>query len=244
MLHYGRCGSSVLCDLIGQHPSIYWDAEVFSNMFRKRLWETYFIQDPILLLRTRMLRAGWRYYGFETKCHPAYNLRETILNLSPSSYIHVLKELNYQYFIVLKRKNYLRQQLSEQICGVTGPAGWHQSVKQKPNLHQVALNVQCVGFGCKRVPLLASFEERDRVYSEFEHLLAGDRTLWLTYEEDIFSDPRLGYQRVCEFLGILPREVKVKRGRTNPFPLPDLIQNFAEVENCLRSTRYEWMLYD
>lgn len=243
MLHYGRCGSSVLCDLLEQHPDIFWDAEVFERMFRKQLREARFIQDPILLLRVRMALARNRYYGFETKCHPAYHLCPPILNTSSSSYIETLKQLGYGHFVVLKRQNYLRQQVSEEVGRQSGHV-WHQPAGAAASVRQITIDVNCVRFGGYRVCLLESFKERDQGYGELSSLLASDRALWLTYEEHILHDPTKGYQQVCDFIGVEPHAVTIKRSRTNPFPLKDILQNFAEVEACLRDTDYEWMLYD
>ncbi|MBE9062855.1 hypothetical protein [cf. Phormidesmis sp. LEGE 11477] len=242
MLHYGRCGSSVLCDLLGQHPDIFWDAEVFERMFRKQLREARFIRDPMLLLRLRMALAGKRYYGFETKCHPAYHLSAPVLNTSSSSYIASLKQMGYGYFIILKRQNYLRQQVSEEVGRQKGGV-WHQPAGAAALLQQVTIDIDCVRFGGYRVALLDSFIERDRRYAELASLLTAERTLWLTYEDHILPDPVKGYQQACEFVGITPREVTIECSRTNPFPLKDIIQNFAEVEAHLQNTDYEWMLH-
>lgn len=243
MLHYGRCGSSVLCDLLGQHSDIFWDAEVFERMFRKQLREARFIRDPMLLLRLRMALAGNRYYGFETKCHSAYHLSAPVLNTSSASYIASLKQMGYGYFIILKRQNYLRQQVSEEVGRQKGGV-WHQPTGATASLQQITIDVDCVRFGGYCVGLLDSFVERDRGYADLASLLAADRTLWLTYEDDILHDPVKGYRQTCEFIEITPREVTIERSRTNPFPLNDIIQNFGEVEAYLQNTNYEWMLYN
>ncbi|MEM8505227.1 MAG: hypothetical protein AAF716_18985 [Cyanobacteria bacterium P01_D01_bin.1] len=243
MLHYGRCGSSVLCDLLRQHPRIFWDGEVFTRMFRKQIQGARFVHDPMLLLRLRMAFAAKRYYGFETKCHPAYDLSPPVLNTSISSYIASLKQMGYGDFIVLKRQNYLRQQISEEVGRQKG-AVWHQPAGATASLHQITIDINCVRLGGYRVSLLEGFAERDHGYANIASSLATDRTLWLTYEDHILHDPVEGYQKSCEFLEVSPREVAIKRGRTNPFPLRDMIQNFAEVEAHLQDTDYEWMLYD
>ncbi|NEQ34055.1 MAG: hypothetical protein F6K04_24205 [Leptolyngbya sp. SIO4C5] len=87
MLHYGRCGSTVLGDLLGQHPDIFWDSEVFERLYTQQLWESRWLKEPLSLLRLRVGLA-WltrrQCYGFETKCHPAYHLRKAILNTVPA----------------------------------------------------------------------------------------------------------------------------------------------------------------
>ena len=243
MLHHGRCGSSVLCDLLRQHPDIFWDGEVFTRMFRKQVPGARFIRDPMLLLRLRMALAGKRYYGFETKCHPAYDLSPPVLNTSIPSYIASLKQMGYSDFIILKRQNYLRQHISEEVSRQKGRI-WHQPVGATASLHQITVDVNCVRLGGYRIALLDSFAERNRGYADLAPLLTSDRTLWLTYEDHILHDPVKGYRQACEFLEVTPREVTIERSRMNPFPVKDMIQNFAEVEAHLRDTDYEWMLYD
>lgn len=242
MLHYGRCGSTVLGDLLNQHPEILWDSEIFDKMLRNKLFKDYWRSDPIRLLRIRMLLAGNQHYGFETKCHPLYDLRKSILNMSVTHYLETLKQLGYRNFIVLKRRNYLRQQVSIEVAWQNNQA-WHQPAQAKATLKSIRLDVDKVWFGNQK-PLLESFEERDQGYAELESLLARDRTLHLTYEDHILPDPVAGYRQVCEFIEVQPCEVTIKRSRTNPFSLKDIIQNFSEIEAHLQNTNYEWMLYD
>ena len=62
--------------------------------------------------------------------------------------------------------------------------------------------------------------------------------------DDIQNDPRLGYRRICDFLGIQPQRVSVSYVRTSPFPINALLRNHHMVAKALRDTPYEWMLHD
>lgn len=75
-----------------------------------------------------------------------------------------------------------------------------------------------------------------------ERSLGGRNVLRLTYEEDVERDPRVGYRRICSFLEIKPHDVPVRLGRTNPFTLGELIENFDEVRQALDGSQYGWML--
>ena len=66
----------------------------------------------------------------------------------------------------------------------------------------------------------------------------------MAYEDEISDDPRVAHRKVCEFLGLQPAPVEIRFGKTNPFPLCELIRNFAEVESALRGTCFEWMLHE
>jgi hypothetical protein len=243
MLHYGRCGSSVLADLIGRHPRVYWDEEVFRRMLRKTCLEARFIGDPFRLLRVRMMRAAGRCYGFETKCHEAYDLGAPMLNMSIERLLDILiEEMGYRRFIVLKRRNYLRQQISVEVGRQV--KRWHHPAGASPRLHPITLDLDRVGFGWEDLPLLDSFAERDRGYDRIARRLDGQRVLRLTFEDDVLPDPLRGYRRVCDFLDLVPGRPEVQRARTNPFALRELLNNYDEVAAALRSTSYAWMLED
>jgi hypothetical protein len=68
------------------------------------------------------------------------------------------------------------------------------------------------------------------------------RRLTLTYEDDIESDPMIGYRKMCDFLNIVPEPMTVRFKKRNPFPLERIILNFEDVEAALRGSRFEWML--
>src|SRR5688572_28775150 len=69
MLHAGRCGSSVLADLLNQHPDIRWGGEPFENMLpayyrmnaKKRAYH---------VIKNSMYAGDIRYYGFDSKYLP------------------------------------------------------------------------------------------------------------------------------------------------------------------------------
>ena len=74
--------------------------------------------------------------------------------------------------------------------------------------------------------------------------LAGRRVLTLEYEDDILGNPRVAYEKTCEFLGIRPDGFAPDLAGINPFGVADMIENFQESEKCLSGTRFAWMLYD
>ena len=78
--------------------------------------------------------------------------------------------------------------------------------------------------------------------ADARRLLTGREILDLTYEDDIADDPHRAYRRICDFLGVTPEPVEVRYGRTTPFPLSGVIENFDEVKAALASTEFEWML--
>ena len=67
----------------------------------------------------------------------------------------------------------------------------------------------------------------------------------MIYEDDILNaGPIVAYEKVCSFLWLSPSKVQVKIGRTNPFPLEEIIENYEDIVKTLSTTKYSWMLSD
>ena len=242
MFHVGRSGSTVFADLLGQHPGIFWDAEIYEGIFQE--WEQSGIEigtselsvvDPVEYVRQRMRLAGSKFYGFEVKF---FHLR--ILNTELADYVKSLPDLGFTHYIVLERKNYLRKIVSSVIAHQI--SRWHQADRESA-VSSIVLDVDNVQIDRDAKPLMAYLQDYSEKFRALERLLDGQRVLRLTYEDDVSGDPLVGYQRACNFLGIDPHEVSVRLGKTNPFKLTEIIANLDQVEQTLSGTRYEWMLY-
>ncbi|MGF1497365.1 MAG: hypothetical protein ACFB8W_11140 [Elainellaceae cyanobacterium] len=239
MYHISRCGSTVLGNLLNQHPQVYWDGEV---LFKKREFDrhTYPRFNARAYLERQMVIAGNRFYGFEMKIHPNQLLPVVHTNLP--SFVQLLLDMGISHHICLKRQNYLRVILSKEIAKRTRQ--WHIQ-KDSPRPTSIYLDTSSIPFGFtgQPQPLLDCLEKMDQAYRELDASLAGHPVLSLTYEDDIAKNPKDAYERCCQFIGIEPAEVDVAIRRTNPFALADLIENFAEVERLLAPTPYDWMVY-
>lgn len=102
MFHIGRSGSTVLGDLLRQHPQVFWDSEIYQRLLRDRdkngtLYPSSASPgDAPEYLRARMPRAGKRFYGFEVKF---FHLRR--LNVQLSHYVGSLRCLGFTHFVIL-----------------------------------------------------------------------------------------------------------------------------------------------
>jgi hypothetical protein len=179
-------------------------------------------------------------YGLEVNFHHRYDLSPPVLDMSPQACFQKLKDAGATHFIVLKRKNYLRQQISEEVGRQQNQ--WHRNKDEDAPLHSVTLDPERVRFGGGEVPLIDSLRERDAMYDVIESLLTDEPSLWLTFEDNIRDDPRDGYRRACKFLGLDPVETSINTRRTNPYAVRHLLDNYNAVANCLKNTKYEWML--
>lgn len=243
MFHAGRCGSTVLGDLLNQHPKIFWDGEIFEG----RILEHAKFSGPSdavrLFIRIYMYRQTTAFYGFETKFTEEHHLRAQRIAMPVDQYLELLRNLGYAHFIVLQRRNYLRKAVSAAV-GRKRRQFHHRS--NRPSLTRVRLDVDHFRSGNRHWPLLEYFQSLDERYANLEHHLRADRTLKLVYEDDIMENPKAAYQHVCTFLGIESEDSDptIRLRRSNPFGLPEIVENFDEVAMLLRGTAYEWMLDD
>lgn len=251
--HVGRCGSRVLGDLLKQHSNVVWDGELFSpgrldGIASRWPWLT---RNPFNILRLRMTMAGRRCYGFETQPTQVERLK-----LDLDTYVDRLQQLGFGHFILIERKNHLHRILSilrghqsdqwHRIGDKSGSVGPPARSHGPPSADRVHLDVDRLilnwGTDIEPRPLIEHLERTENTVSQLRDVLSRRRLLCLTYEDDIKTQPEQAYRRICEFVGIEAQPVEVRFQKTNPHPLPDLIDNFSEVESKLRGTRFEWML--
>lgn len=243
MFHIGRSGSTVLTNLLSQHPRVFWDAEIYERHFQALEKQGQIVKpgeravDPIELLRQRLNQADKELYGFETKF---YHLRLTDIKLS--EFIVQLQGLGFNQFIILERRNYLRKIVSSLVAKQN--ARYYLPAGQEAVLTQIRLEVDQVQTDRDSKPLITYLNDFQERFRRLDELLTGANVLRLTYEDDVLADPLVGYRRLCDFLGLDDYEPTVHHGRTNPFKLNEIITNFDEVEQALRETPFEWMLYE
>ena len=252
MFHIGRSGSTVLGNLLGQTKEIFWDDEIYLPFFEylqyKRKENKKFKKDQVSIdlikvLRDRMLlqkslHLNKSIYGCEIQFN---HLRR--IQVSLEAYIDYLKNLGFKHFIILERKNYLRSIVSTRIS-ILRLKKYHISSNKKPQLSQIRLDVNKVFNNSHNETLIQLLQKHHNDFQNIENLLHGSRVLKLTYEDDIVKDPNNGVGKACQFLEIEHQKGKIQYGKTNPFPLNEIIDNYEEVEKALQGTSFEWMLYD
>ncbi len=238
MLHTGRVGSTVVAKMLKQHPRLFWDGELYEKYRNENTPERHVVDDFLAVLRWRMRNTHGRTYCFETKSHRLQHLKP--IGLDTNTYIGRLRAMGFSRFIVLRRKNYLRQAVS---AGV-GRADKRRHIQkgEKAKVVQIELDLEHTILSSGTIPLLQRFEEFDQLYDDFDRLLADMDVLRLTYEDDIEQNPLVAYEKVCHFLGIPVEPASVSLRKTNPYPLSDILLNYEEVATLLRGTEYEWML--
>ena len=128
MLHNGRCGSTVVGNLLAQNPNMHWASELYTPLFAK--WkkehpnrfplseQKTIVEKPIEFLKNSISETTKPYYGFEIKPVQLAPIGFLTANFLSQSFL-----LNFTYFILIRRKNWLRsivsqKYLQKQMCGI------------------------------------------------------------------------------------------------------------------------------
>jgi hypothetical protein len=234
MLHVGRCGSTVVAEMLGRHPSISWDGEVFEEKVRSNIG----FEDvpPRDFLLSRIADAP-EVYGFEIKYLPSHHQR--VLGLDLESLLELTDSVGVSHYVTLHRHNYLRRVVS----GVIGREirRWHRTSDLIMPDTKVRLDPDAVPFG-PRQPLLTVFAEMKQGEADLTSALSDRAALDLTYEDDVAVDPVKAYASVCDFIGVTPEDVRPGLGRTGTDRLESMVSNYDEIVALLSGTEYAWML--
>ena len=248
MLHAGRCGSTVLGELLNLHSEICWGGEVFAaKMLSQRhlAWVGSVQGNKKILREIEIFHATKDVYGFEVKYLPHQHM--TRLNLNHAGLLTLLKNSNYSHLIHLTRKNLLKQLVSALIAEESDLYHTKRSVDQPNRIHVDVDRIFEEGSwyddafegGVSLLGYLSYFLSNQQ---KIDDLLANWSILDLRYEQDIEADPYVAHLKICEYVGVHIEETPVNLRRTNPFSLSELITNFSDVQNHLRNTQFEWML--
>lgn len=268
--HEGRCGSTILGDLLDQHPKINWAGEFYwliYNSWREKWlndrgvakWTGYHEdlcyelekmkrgelsilpegEDIFSILEKKREISSEKFLGIEIQ-----TLELDPFAISLEEYISKIKEKGAQRFIVLERKNQLRTAVSFSIARKNSQL--HITSDKEEKITTIKIDPSSMILKARKKSLMEHLQEAKRNYNRIKNILEPEGYLYLCYEDDIFSDPVVGYTKVCQFLNIptLQEEVFIRYNKTNPFSLKDIIENFEEIEKELSGTEFEWMLYE
>ncbi len=273
VFHESRAGSTVLGDLLDQHPSVLWIGEVYEKLLA--VWNNKYLLSlgeekvekyykskhyPTLLEEYQKMREGkgqdfligenvisvlekikeqstpTNFFGIEVQSHHL-----ELGGIELKEYIEKLKGIGVRRFIILERKNYLRVAVSHSVSQHN--ARFHITKDVPSNLTSIEINANDFHIERTRQKLLDYLRNTQQKYKNLKNILAPEKPLYLSYEEDIFANPLSAYKKICEFLNIPAlEETSIRYNKTNPFPLKDIIKNFKEIESLLNETEFAWML--
>jgi len=219
----GRTGSTVLTDLINCHPRIFCDAEIFNLLYSKSV-----VKFPYLYINSCSKRASKykkQVYGFKVK------ISQLVIEHKYSQYEKLLEKLYTTgwKFIYLKRKNFLRQQLSNYVAADTNI--YH--IKKGEEKNPAKVKVDCDD-------LLKGIMQGEEIERTEESNLKNIPHLTLEYETDIVDNSKHQEtaDKVFRYLGAESVKVTTDLKRIVPDNLEDTILNYEEVYLSLKDTEY------
>ncbi len=241
MFHVGRSGSRVVGDLLDQNAAVGWEGEIYRKAMAYRRdgcipkkakgdWPV----DPEGLLVARLREQRKAFYGFEVKFQHLQSLK-----IGQGDFLCLAERFGCRHFVVLRRENLLRKIVSSRVGSAIGRFHLAETPSAPTRVRIDPDRTRIDGVDRRLIDALEMFE---RQFAELDRLLDGRGQLALTYERDVAVDPRVAARKICGFLGVPEGPMEVRYAKSNPFPLPEVIENFDEVRECLRGTRFEWML--
>lgn len=241
MLHFGRCGSTVIGNQLRQHPGIVWDSEILQARKQAGLPECVWTTDPRRLIELRSRRAGSGNFGFELKPLPFMHLSTAQLDMNLPELFQFAEDLGITHVIFLTRRHYLRQLASLTIAV---QKGLYEKPKGEPpgNVNSVRIKCAETAFGGKG--LIELFQTYDRISDKIRKTAAssdGFDFMELEYAETVLRSPKSAYASICRFLGLEDVEVPVRNRKVNAAALEQTISNFPEVREVLAASEYSWM---
>lgn len=241
MLHIGRCGSTVLANMLEQNPNVYWDGKT-----SRRAHELY--GDAVKNLgisswfAKQLLISGPRFYGFEFKMLKDQYVK--IFDKTLPEFLNMWKSIGVTHYILLYRANALNQAISH-YSGINNKV-WHISSDSgnQATKKRFPIDFEHVTTGSgKGVPLLDYLLDIENSKNEIRKILKGQNLLELEYERDILEGgPMAAYQKVCDFLNISTSDVYVKNKKVLGLPPSEAVENYEDAVRALSGTEFEWML--
>ena len=235
--HIGRCGSTVLSNLLDQHPAIQSEKEIFQPfLLAKNRGEAIPPMDRVIAdVAARKTKAIQTAEVKFLECQ-----QPEVFGATTAQTLENFLARGYSRFVVLHRANYLRRMVSHCVAGET--RRFFVRVGDEAPLHRIVMNVNAIRVGSQTRSLLEWFDAFDDGYRRLDEMLQGHPVCRVSYEQDTERDPRVAYAKVCRFLEQDPLPVRVNFQRTNPFRLVEILDNFGEVADLLGPTRHAWML--
>lgn len=241
MLHVGRCGSTVLANLLAQNDKVYWDGKL-PRKAKQLYGANVGSLDHGDWTQSQFAISGARYYGFEFKIlgdqYPA------IFNTTTADFLQECQRIGVTHYILLARRNTLRHVVSHYASKSRG--NWHADAAAPVQKKEFTLDTTAITTGqAPGRPLVDYLQEVEDAHAQVRTLLADENFLDLEYERDIdMAGAEAAYVKICDFLGITPGKVQIKNRKMNPFPLDTVLENYDEVAQALTDTEFAWMTKD
>lgn len=241
ILHNGRSGSTLLGQMLDQHPEIFWDGETYEKQLHKRqakstlgfedMWGLIDDRAALAELRTRMRRrAGGRIFGTELQdYHPQ------MMGTEIEPYLDKMQRLGFTKFVYLQR-NYLRKIVSAATATKTG--SFHVKAGRRSSATRIRLNPRRLYIGHRHTTLLDVMREYRAFHRRTISALGRDQVLELSYEKDIENDPGVAASKVFNHIDVEPIEPEVTLSKTTSKDLSNVVENFDEILEVVEQSEF------
>ena len=211
----GRSGTTLLVDLLNQHPAIHCDNEIL----RRR------VAAPPLLIDRRMCLNDAPVYGFKLLSYQLQSVQTHISN--PRGFLESLVEAGY-HIVYVKRRNLLRHALSNLYA--RHRKQWHQTEADAPT-PKMTLDPDAL------VHWLNGSAQLDDLEGD---MLDGMPHLPFTYEADLQDADchAATVRRITDHLGLPYITPETSLRKTTPRRLSDILTNPEVVPQTLHGTPY------
>ncbi len=215
----GRSGSSVLLDLIGSHPDVYCESEIFNEKVAARLLK------PWDYLHARADLSPKPAYGCKMKI---YQMTDDQGIEDPHRFMLDLHSGGWKV-IYLVREDLFRKALSLVVAETRG-----QFLDRKSG----GTGVDSIAIDPTR--LEAAMRERRNADEAELAALEGIPHVRVTYEEDLLNSAnhQAVSDRVLEYLGLETAPVETRYVRTSRAQVSDYLSNYGEVHEYLSGTEF------
>lgn len=222
-----RCGSGLLATLLGNHPNIFIDGEIFNanRHFKVASLGLY------LASRSRLARLKNKgVYGFKLKLHHLTDHHGLSLEQA-KSFISSLHKDGWK-IIYLRRNNFLRRSLSSLAAQKRGVRHVHG---EKDKLQKIYVDSD---------KLLNRIKISEQRVALDEKILQGIPYLLIEYEKDLLDQTQhaLSCRKIFDFLHITVVDVQTRLTRTSTDDLSKTIDNYEEIKKVLDNTKYADLL--
>lgn len=224
--------------MLNSHPNIEWKSELFHPLHEKAI-SLDELNDPFELLVSPLEQCRSRVFGFETKFQ---HLDENGLDIELPKYLEKLQNLGFDKFILLERKNYLRQAISVARGQLTKT--WHLSRgEKKPEFPVFEINVDKIGLGGHDREMIRCFEFLKNSYENAVQAMRAREIdfLPLSYEDDLESNAAIGLRKTLAFLEAKQIKPSISLQRLDSRPVSQMISNWKIVFERLQGSPFEWM---
>ncbi|MBU2103030.1 MAG: hypothetical protein ABH865_00115 [Candidatus Omnitrophota bacterium] len=217
-----RSGSTLLVHMLNFHPSIHCEFEVLRS---RPLFPTMYLEGRCASLKEKQV------YGCKIMVHQITDLRYA----SSRDFLGGLNRRGWK-IVVLNRRNIFMQAISSCVARVTGR--WTSTAGAAPQTPEpVSIEYEY---------LLKKIEDQERWTSHQKSLLEGVPYLECVYEDDLLES---GYHqktadRIFAYLDLSFVPIRPHLERLLNKPLGELIENYSEIRDKIKRTRYAGYLVD